>query len=231
MLILGFYDTIFVRYALYTLRKTPVMLVLCVCENPMNIFISHNKKQKSQARLLAMALAEHGESVWFDEWTIRPGESLTGGIEEGLTSADVFVLLWSEEAANSNWVRPELRAYIRRRVDDKSLRIIPIMMDETPIPTLVADYRGFTSKSSMSLGTIAAQICGDPTEAELVRRLKERINELTYDDQATGDPLPFERCPECGENEFKRQSHTDYRHDEIYYVITCNKCGWTEWTQ
>lgn len=197
----------------------------------MQIFISHNGKQKSQARLLAMALVEHGESVWFDEWTIRPGESLTGSIEDGLSRTDVLVLLWSKEAATSNWVGTELRAYIRRRVDDKSLRIIPIMMDDTPLPTLVADYRGFSSRSNKSLGKIAAQICGAPSEAALVRRLKERINELTYNDQARGDPLPFKRCPECGEDDFDRGSHTDDQRDDIYYVITCKACGWSEWTQ
>jgi hypothetical protein len=36
-----------------------------------------------------------------------------------------------------------VRAYIRRRVDDHSLRIIPLLMDDTPLPVLVADYRGF----------------------------------------------------------------------------------------
>lgn len=208
-----------------------VYLQFRVSENQMQIFISHNKKQKSQARLLAMALVEHGESVWFDEWTIRPGESLTGSIEDGLSSTDVFVLLWSKEAAASNWVGTEVRAYIRRRVDDESLRIIPIMMDDTPLPTLVADYRGFISRSSKSLGKIAAQICGAPSEAALVRRLKERINELTYDDKATRDPLPFKRCPECGEDELERRSHTDNRRDEVYYVIICKKCDWSECTQ
>ncbi|MGA6180923.1 toll/interleukin-1 receptor domain-containing protein [Stenotrophomonas sp. NPDC077421] len=138
----------------------------------MNIFISHNKKQKSQARLLAMALVEHGENVWFDEWTILPGESLTGSIEDGLSNSDVFILLWSKDAAASKWVGTELRAYIRRRVDDESLRIIPIMIDDTPLPTLVADYRGFLAKSRNSLGTIAAQVCGAPSEAALFRRLK-----------------------------------------------------------
>ena len=197
----------------------------------MTIFISHNKKQKSQARLLAMALAEHGESVWFDEWTIRPGESLTGGIEEGLSRSSVFVLLWSKDAAASNWVDTELRAYIRRRVDDKKLRIIPIMMDDTPLPTLVADYRGFVAKSSRSIGRIASDICGDPNEAQLVRRLRERIHELTYDETATRDPLPFKRCPQCGESNFDRKTHTDRSRDDVYYIIICKECGWSEFTE
>lgn len=178
-----------------------------------------------------MALVEHGESVWFDEWTILPGESLTGSIEDGLSNSDVFILLWSKDAAASKWVGTELRAYIRRRVDDESLRIIPIMIDDTPLPTLVADYRGFLAKSRKSFGTIAAQVCGDPSEAALFRRLKARIDELTYDDQASGDPLPFKRCPQCGEDDFERRCLTDEQRDETYYVITCKHCDWSEWAQ
>mgnify|MGYP001940346743 CR=1 FL=1 len=197
----------------------------------MQIFISHNKKQKSQARLLAIALVELGEGVWFDEWTIQPGESLTGSIEDGLSSSDVFVILWSKDAASSNWVGTELRSYIRRRVDDNSLRIVPIMMDDTPLPALVADYRGFSLSSSRSIGRIASQICGSQSEAMLFKRLKARIDELTRDEKLTSDPLPFKRCPECGEESFERRCITDDRHDETYYTIKCVKCDWSDWTQ
>jgi len=196
-----------------------------------NVFISHNKRQKSKARLLAMALVDHGENVWFDEWTIRPGDSLAGGIEEGLTTANVFVLIWSKEASESKWVGTELRAYIRRRVDDESLRIIPVMMDNTPLPTLVADFKGFSIRTNSALGKVAAQICGTPSEAKIVRRLKERLDELTYDKDATGDPLPYKRCPDCGEDAFDRKTATDPARDEVYYIISCTKCGWSEWTQ
>jgi len=41
-------------------------------------FISHNKKQKPLARLLATTLAANGQSVWFDEWNLKPGDSLIG---------------------------------------------------------------------------------------------------------------------------------------------------------
>ena len=197
----------------------------------MNVFISHNKKQKFKARLLAMALVDHGENVWFDEWTIRPGESLTGGIEEGLTKANVFVLIWSKDAAESKWVGTEIRAYIRRRVDDDSLRIVPVMIDDTPLPTLVADYKGFSARTNGALGKVAAQICGTPSEAKIVRRLKKRLDEMTYDKDAPGDPLPFKRCPDCGEDAFDRKTATDHEHDEVYYIISCTKCGWSEWTQ
>jgi len=54
------------------------------------------------ARNFATALAASGESVWFDEWELRPGDSLIGGIEDGLANANVFVIIWSSEAAASN---------------------------------------------------------------------------------------------------------------------------------
>ena len=56
------------------------------------------QSDKSTARLLVMALVEQGEDVWFDEWEIRPGESITGGIEEGVSTCDAFILIWSESA-------------------------------------------------------------------------------------------------------------------------------------
>jgi len=183
------------------------------------------------ARNFATALAASGESVWFDEWELRPGDSLIGGIEDGLANANVFVIIWSSEAAASNWVGTEMRAYLRRRVGDKSLRIIPIMVDDTPLPTLLADYLGFEVRSTRSIGQVAAKICCSPTGSALIRRLKERLHDLTIDHDATNDPLPFKRCPECGKDSFSRRTITDYARDDDYYVIECKSCGWHEWSQ
>ena len=124
----------------------------------MHAFISYNKHDRTTARLLATALVQQGVDVWFDEWGIAPGESLTGGIEKGLQASDVFVLVWSSHAAASNWVGTELRAYLRRRIDDASLRVIPIMLDSKALPILVADYKGFALSNSTSLPDIAAKI-------------------------------------------------------------------------
>lgn len=194
-------------------------------------FISHNKKQKPLARLLATTLAANGQSVWFDEWNLKPGDSLIGGIENGLAEARVFAIIWSKDSAASNWVGTELRAYLRRRVDDNTLRIIPIMVDDTPLPALLADYLGFAIRSKKSIAEVAARICGSQTEAAIVRLLNDRLQELTIDNDGGNDPLPFKRCPKCGENSFDRRALTDDRRDDEYYVIECKKCGWSDWSQ
>ena len=197
----------------------------------MNVFISHNKADKETARLLAMALVEQGVNVWFDVWAIRPGESITGGIEKGLSNANVFALVWSINANASNWVGTELRAYLRRRVDDDSLRIVPVMVDDTPLPTLVADYRGFRLGPDTTLDTIAAEITGRPGDIEIARRLQNRLSELTRNHISPDDPLPFIICPRCGSEKLDRSTPIDYDGDEVYYVIECRDCDWTEWTQ
>ena len=77
------------------------------------VFISHNAQDKETARLLAMLFTERGIGVWFDEWQIKPGESITGGFGKGIEECNVFVLLWSAAAKGSRWVDTDVRAAIR----------------------------------------------------------------------------------------------------------------------
>ncbi len=196
----------------------------------MRVFISHNKQDTATARLLATALVQQGVDVWFDEWAIAPGESITGGIEEGLRTSNVLVLVWSAEAAASNWVGTELRAYLRRRVDDDSLRIVPVVLDGTALPVLVADYRGFVLNDANSLPAIAAKITGQPPDIEIAAMLQRRLNQLG-EKHLAGDPFPFLVCPMCASRNLKRTSATDYERDEAYYIIECQDCKWGDWTQ
>ena len=156
----------------------------------MHVFISHNKVDKETALFLAVALEEQGANVWFDDWQLLPGDSIIGGIEAGLSNADVFILVWSSNASISKWVGTEVRAYLRRRVDDESLRIVPVMIDATPLPTLVADYRGFILDHVTSPYIIAFEITGKPSDDERARRLQNRLMELTANHCCAEDPLP-----------------------------------------
>jgi hypothetical protein len=197
----------------------------------MNVFISHNKADKEIARLLAVALVEQGESVWFDEWQVRPGDSIIGGIEAGLSSSDVFLLVWSSSASLSKWVGVEVSAYLRRRVEDESLRIVPVMVDATPLPTLVADYRGFIFDQTVSPNTIAFEITGKPSDIKIARLLQNRLMKITSDHCDARDPLPYIICPSCGSANMKRSSTMDYERDEVYYIIDCEDCNWSDWSQ
>lgn len=195
------------------------------------VFISHNRVDKVEARLLATALIQQGVGVWFDEWSLNPGESLTGGIQGGLADADVFVLVWSANAAKSNWVGTEVRAYLRRRVDDETLRIIPVMLDDTPLPVLVADYKGFKVDAELPLETVAVRILGSRPDQEIARLLQSRLLDLSDGGRASMDPLPYLVCPQCGSSSLRRGQFVDEKRDDTYMYVQCEVCDWGDSTE
>jgi hypothetical protein len=190
------------------------------------VFVSHNKADKASARLLATALVEAGVSVWFDEWNLRPGESIIGGIEHGLTKCDVFVLIWSANAQQSNWVGAELRAITTRRVGDNSLRIVPIFADGTPLPILIAEYKGFDLATVPDLRRIAAEITGSTNAREIAQLLQRRLHELADAEIAPDNPIRVVVCPECASKNLSiERSYDGYSDQEVYFVL-CQDCSW-----
>jgi len=170
-----------------------------------------------------------GISFWFDEWEIRPDDSIIGGLGQGISSSNVFVLVWSARASASQWVGTEVRAYLRRRVDDESLRIIPIMLDGTPLPALVAEYRGFVLAETTP-EAIATEIAGHPGEQEVARLLQNRLLELAWEKFSGTDMLPYFVCPSCGSSRLRRYRASDARGDS-YYCINCEECTWCDETE
>jgi len=104
-----------------------------------------------------------------------------------------------------------------------------MMLDETQLPVLVADYRGFRISSDADLLRAAPEVTGIKTNRELIRRLQERLLELTAD-ITSPDPLPFFVCPKCGSDKLERSTAYDQRGDH-YYCITCHECHWHEATE
>jgi hypothetical protein len=49
-----------------------------------DVFLSHSTKDKAVVRPLAERFRADGLKVWFDEWVIKPGDSIPAKIEEGL---------------------------------------------------------------------------------------------------------------------------------------------------
>ena len=78
-----------------------------------DVFLSHSAKDKAVVRPLAERLRADGVKVWFDEWVLKPGDSIeknqskTAKIEEGLERSRVLVLCMSANAFGSDWAQLE----------------------------------------------------------------------------------------------------------------------------
>ena len=73
---------------------------------PAHVFISYARSSEGLANRAAEALREAGYSVWRDD-ELPAHRSYAEVIEERLKSAKAVVVLWSAEAAKSQWVRAE----------------------------------------------------------------------------------------------------------------------------
>jgi len=130
--------------------------------NQFDVFISHASEDKETiARPLALKLTEFGARVWFDEFTLEVGDSLSRSIDRGLAMSRYGVVVLSKAFVSKGWPEYELRGLVTKEVGDQKV-ILPIWhqisKDEIASysPTL-ADKVALDS-SKISLEELALQI-------------------------------------------------------------------------
>ena len=138
------------------------------------IFISHTQADKLYARELATELVVQGADVWFDEWRIKPGDSILGGVSAGLNAASTFVLVWSRMAAKSQWVENEIASYFHRSAASPTLRIVPWVIDDTPIPTMLKDLACIHASQGLTVSEVAGHLLGGRVDSDVARVLHFR---------------------------------------------------------
>jgi predicted esterase len=72
------------------------------------VFISYSSKDRDFAERLATDLRASGAGVWFDQWEIKVGHSITQKINDGIHDNDYLAVVLSPDSVSSDWVRKEL---------------------------------------------------------------------------------------------------------------------------
>jgi hypothetical protein len=105
-----------------------------------DVFLSHSAKDKAVVRAVAERLRKDGLKVWFDEWVLKPGDSIPAKIEEGLERSRVLVLCMSANAFGSDWAQLEAGTFRFRDPLNQERRFIPLRLDDTPIKGLLSQF-------------------------------------------------------------------------------------------
>lgn len=84
------------------------------------------------ARSFAQALKQRGVPVWFDEFDVKPGESMRDGLESGLRNSDILVALLDAESPSNPNLYFELGAAIG--MGKKLVPIVPKGVDPSALP-------------------------------------------------------------------------------------------------
>ena len=122
--------------------------------------------------------------VWFDEWEIHVGDSITQKIERGLDKADFVAVLLTKHSVSSGWVDKEWRPKIAEEAERRKVIILPLKAENCPIPVLLRDkkYANFLKDYTSGLDALLKAI-----EAHSKQKIPSLPSEVT---------LPVERIAE-----------------------------------
>lgn len=112
---------------------------------PHKIFISHSNADKSWAREFAKRLSSTGADVWFDEFNIKPGDSIRESVEKGLRGSDMIVLLINDQSVGSSNFFFELGAAVG--MNKKIVPIVPEGFSVSKLPLSVQRRKYLIRKS------------------------------------------------------------------------------------
>lgn len=91
-----------------------------------DVFISHASEDKDDfVRPLAGALIAQGLNVWYDEMTLRIGDSLRQKIDKGLANSKVGLVVLSPSFIKKGWTNYELDGIVTRTVSGEQV-LLPI---------------------------------------------------------------------------------------------------------
>jgi len=132
-----------------------------------DVFISHASEDKEAfVRSLADALRDEHIEVWYDEFSLNVGDSLTQAINRGLAQSRFGVIVLSPSFFSKNWTEWEFNGLVARQNSGRERVILPIWHNVDRDEVLaysppLADITALSSELDMS---------------EIVRRLASVIH-------------------------------------------------------
>ena len=106
-----------------------------------NVFLSHRVSDVALAEKLAEQIKAAGHQVWFDEWEINIGDSITARMNEGLSGSAYLVLCYSADGVMAPWISREWLSALARQLDGQNVKILPVRLSGGTPPAILADIR------------------------------------------------------------------------------------------
>lgn len=145
-----------------SLHSFDVLKPQSIDQSSYDVFVSHASEDKDDfVRDFVKCLKQNGLKVWYDEFTLRVGDSLRRSIDNGLKNSRYGIIVLSEAFFNKEWPQRELDGLFAREINGEKV-ILPIwhkiskdeVMQFSPI---IADMLALNT-SSFTIEEIAKEI-------------------------------------------------------------------------
>jgi CBS domain-containing protein len=94
-------------------------------EKQWDVFVSHATEDKPIVRQIAVELKKQGYAVWYDEWTLKIGDSLFSTINKGLANSRYGIVILSKNFFSKDWPQKELGGLAALEINGKKV-ILPV---------------------------------------------------------------------------------------------------------
>lgn len=202
-----------------------------------DVFISHASPDKATfVRPLAEALRKLGVAVWYDEFSLELGDSISQQIDRGIANSRFGIVVVSPAFISRNWTQHELRSLVSREVD-QDIRIIPVWHGVTKkevsdfSPSLADKLAVDTSQVDAMeaairiLRAVRPDLYSLHPRAELERMASgTAIAELQQEIESLEAELEEYRCPHCGAALSTRTDapmDDEQKHWDVVEVFDC----------
>ncbi|PXY43673.1 toll/interleukin-1 receptor domain-containing protein [Flavobacterium hydrophilum] len=97
-----------------------------------DFFISHASEDKENfVRPLANELIQLGFKIWYDELTLKLGDSLFEEISNGIKKSNFGIVVISKNFLKKEWTKKELNGLINKEIFTSNKVILPVWLDIT----------------------------------------------------------------------------------------------------
>lgn len=102
------------------------------------IFISHNSKDKGIVEPIAIRLASifGQDNVFYDSWSIQPGDGIIDKMNSGLFECDYFFFFVSKNSLQSEMVKLEWQNALLKATQNK-VKLVPVKLDDCLMPAIL----------------------------------------------------------------------------------------------
>lgn len=178
-----------------------------------DVFISHASEDKDAfVRPLAIALQSLALSVWYDEFTLKVGDSMSRSIDKGLAESAYGVVVISPAFLTKPWPEYELRGLVSREIGEDKL-ILPVWHGVTRpdvvkfSPPLADKLAIDTSRTSSQ--DVAIQILREVRPDLYIKHPRAQLEKIASGEALADLQREIERMRE--ELEAAREELSDYR--------------------
>lgn len=151
------------------------------------IFLSHNHRDKPLVEAVALRLAGiFGQGqVFYDSWSIRPGDGIIDQMSEGLEAPEFVFFFVSASSLSSDMVKLEWQNALYSATKGKT-RLIPVRVDGSDMPAVLRQTL-FIDMHTIGLEAAIAQIVSVAQGDASFTPQHQGFSNLTYSVARLGD--------------------------------------------